>query len=78
MLNTLVANVPSDADLDIFQRRGGIEEENFEIYMFVDTCINACTQKNKTNMQPFLSSSFSRGLSSIFCFVLLLSFILEI
>ena len=29
-------------------------------------------------MQPFLSSSFSRGLSFIFCSVLLLSFIFEI
>ena len=29
-------------------------------------------------MQLFLSSSFSRGLSSIFCFVLSLSFIFEI
>ena len=29
-------------------------------------------------MQLFLSSSFSRGLSSIFCFVLLLSFLFEI
>ena len=53
MLNTLVANVPSDADLDIFQRRGGIEEENFEIYMFVDTRINACTQKTSQTCNPF-------------------------
>ena len=41
MLNTLVDNVLSDADLDIFQRGGGVEEENFEIYMFDDTRINA-------------------------------------
>ena len=46
--------------------------------IFVDTRINACTHKNWTKMQLFLSSSFSRGLSSIFCFVLLLSFIFEI
>ena len=55
------------ADPEIFQR--GVEEENFERKMFVDTRINACTHKNQTKMQLFLSSSFSRGLSSIFCFV---------
>ena len=53
------------ADPDIFQKEG-VEEKNFERRMFVDTRINACTHKNYTNMQLFLSSSFSRGLSSIF------------
>ena len=45
---------------------GGVEEENFERKMFVDTRINACTHKNKIYMQRFLSFFFSRGLSSIF------------
>ena len=58
--------------------KGEVEEENFERKIFVDTRINACTHKNWTNMQLFLSSPFSRGMSSIFCFVLLLSFIFEI
>ena len=58
-------------DPEIFQR--GIEEANFERKMFVDTGINACTH---INMKLFLSFSFSTGLSSIFCFVLLLSFII--
>ena len=35
----------SGADPEIFQR-GGVEEENFEREMFVDTRINACTHKN--------------------------------
>ena len=26
--------------------KGGVEEENFERIMFVDTCLNACTHKN--------------------------------
>ena len=35
------------ADPDIFQRGGGVEEENFERKMFVNTRIdNACTPKN--------------------------------
>ena len=35
----------SGGDPEIFQR-GGVEEENFERKMFVDTRINACTHKN--------------------------------
>ena len=57
--------------------KGGVEEKNFERKMFVDTRINACTHKNYTNIQLFLSSYFSRGLSTIFCFIWLLSFIIE-
>ena len=55
-----------------FKGGGGVEEENFERKMFVDTPINACTHKYSTNLQLFPSFSFSRGLSSYFCFVLLL------
>ena len=58
--------------LFFFKGGGG----NFERKMCVDTRINACTHKYQTNMQLFLHS-FSRGLSSIFCFVLLFSFIFE-
>ena len=37
----------SGADPEIFQKEGGgVEEENFERKMFVDTRINACTHKN--------------------------------
>ena len=55
---------------------GGGEEEHFERKMFVvrllHARINACTHKNYTNMQLFLSSSFSRGLSSfLLCFITL-------
>ena len=32
-------------DPEIF-KGWGVEEENFERKMFVDTCINACTHKN--------------------------------
>ena len=48
--------------------KGGVEVENFERKMFVDT------HKNYTIIQLFLSSSFSRGLSLIFllCFIALL------
>ena len=67
----------TQARIQKFFKRG-VEEENFERKIFADTRINAYTHKNKTNMQLFLSSSFSRGSSSIFCFVLLLSFIFEI
>ena len=77
MLNTLVDNVLSDADLDIFQRGGGLRRK---ILKYICLMIHVSTRfkKNETNMQPFLSSSFSRGLSSIFCFVLSLFFIFEI
>ena len=34
------------ADPEIFQRGGGVEEENFERKMFVDAGISACTYKN--------------------------------
>ena len=34
----------SGEDPEIFQR--GVEEENFERKMFVDTRINSCTHKN--------------------------------
>ena len=65
--------VHAGADPEIFQRGGGLRRK-----MFVDARINVCTHKNQTNMQLFLSPSFSRGLSSIFCFNLLLSLIFEI
>ena len=49
--NSFTANrsatvVDAGADPEIFQRGGGVEEENFERKMFVDTRINACTHKN--------------------------------
>ena len=50
----------------------GVEEYYFERNMFVDT------HKNLDKDALFLSSFFSRGLSSIFSFVLLLSFLFEI
>ena len=35
------------ADPEVFQKGGGgVEGENFERKMVVDTCINACTHKN--------------------------------
>ena len=63
------------ADPEIFQR-GGVEEENFERKMFVNTRLNACPNKNRTNMQLSLSSSLSRGLFSFFWFFLLFFFFL--
>ena len=34
------------ADAEVLQKGGGVEGENVERKMFVDTCINACTHKN--------------------------------
>ena len=68
------AQIKDQARIQKFFKGGGVKEEIFERKMFVDTRINACIHKNQTNMQLFLSSSFSRGLSSIFCFGLLLSY----
>ena len=55
-------NLDMQARIQKFFEGGGVEEENFERKMLVDTRINACTHKNETNMQLFLSSFFSRGL----------------
>ena len=43
------------ADAEVFQKGGGVEGENFERKMFVDTCINACTHKNYRHICNSLS-----------------------
>ena len=44
--NLKLCDKGTGADPEIFQGGGGVEEENFERKMYVDTRSNACTHKN--------------------------------